>query len=97
MTNYFTNIINILDIHKKKSKKSEVVSQMIYGDSFSILKKNKQWIEIKNREDNYKGYIQNKNYLKYLKPTHKISVLKATVYKSPNKNKKFMSYHLIQK
>lgn len=88
MTKYLTNIINILDIYKKRSKKSEVVSQMIYGDSFSILKKNKQWIKIKTKEDKYKGYIQNKNYSKYIKPTHKISVLKAKVYKSPNKKKK---------
>ena len=64
---------------------------MIYGDSFSILKKNKQWIKIKTKEDKYKGYIQNKNYSKYIKPTHKISVLKAKVYKSPNKKKKLMS------
>lgn len=88
MTNYYTNIITVLNIYKKSSKRSEIVSQMIYGDSFSISKKKGQWIKIKTKEDNYVGFIQNKRYVKYLKPTHKIHVLKAKVYKFPNKLKK---------
>jgi cell wall-associated NlpC family hydrolase len=58
---------------------------MIYGESFSILKKNNKWLKIKIKEDNYKGYIQRKNYPEYLKPSHKINKLKAEIYKSPNK------------
>jgi hypothetical protein len=85
MTKFYTIIIADLNIYKNPSIKSEVVSQMIYGDSFSILKKTSRWIKIKTKEDNYSGYIQNKNYLKYLVPTHKINVLKAKVYKLPNK------------
>ena len=88
MTKYYTNIISVLNIYKKPSKKSEVVSQMVYGDSFSISKKTKRWIKIKTKEDNYSGYILNKDYLEFLKPTHKINVLKANIYKYPNKLKK---------
>ena len=61
---------------------------MIYGESFSISKKNKKWLKIKIKEDNYKGFIQNKNYSKYLKPTHKINKLKTKVYKFSNKRLK---------
>jgi len=61
---------------------------MIYGDSFSIIKENNKWLKIKIKEDGYLGFIQNKNYKTYLKPTHKINKLKAKVYKSPNKQKK---------
>ena len=74
MTKYYTNIINVLNIYKKPSKKSEIVSQMIFGDSFSIIRKFDQWIKIKTKEDNYIGYIKNKNYSNFVKPTHKISV-----------------------
>ena len=89
MTEYYTNSVPVLNIYKKPSNKSEIVSQMIFGDSFSILnKKTNRWIKIKTREDNYNGYIQNKNYVKYLKPTHKISVLSAKIYKSSNVKKK---------
>ena len=58
---------------------------MIYGESFSISKKNNKWLKIKIKEDNYKGYIQRKNYSEYLKPSHKINKLNAKIYKSPNK------------
>ena len=39
MTKYFTNNHIITNLYKKPSPKSEIVTQMIYGDSFSISKK----------------------------------------------------------
>ena len=33
--------------------------------------------KIKIKEDNYKGYILNKKYSKFLKPTHKVISVKA--------------------
>ena len=88
MTKYFTNNFSVVDIHKKPSTKSEIVTQMIFGDSFSIYKKNKKWLKIKIIEDGYKGYVKNKNYSNFLKPTHKINTLKAKVYKFSKKQKK---------
>ena len=41
MTKYYTNVFPIINIFKKPSKKSEIVTQMIYGESFSISKKTK--------------------------------------------------------
>ena len=54
---------------------------------FSIIKKSKKWLKIKIKEDNYKGYILNRNFNNYIKPTHKINVLKSKVYKFPNRSK----------
>ena len=88
MTKYFTNNFSIINIYKKPSIKSEIVTQMIYGDSFSISKKSKKWLKIKIKEDNYKGYIKNKKYSNFSKPTHKVNTLKAKIFKLPNKIKK---------
>ena len=88
MTKYFTNNFSVTNLHKKPSLKSEIVTQMIYGDSFSISKKSRKWLKIKIKEDNYKGYIENKKYSNYLKPTHKVNILKAKIFKFPNKIKK---------
>ncbi len=88
MTKYFTNNFSVTNLHKRPSVKSEIVTQMIYGDNFSISKKSKKWLKIKIKEDNYKGYIINKKYSSFLNPTHKINVLKAKVFKFPNKIKK---------
>jgi len=88
MTKYLTNNHSLINLHKKPSTKSEIVTQIIYGESFSILRKAKKWFKIKIKEDGYKGYIQNKKFSKFLRPNHKISVLKAKVYKFPNKMNK---------
>ena len=85
---YFTNNFSILNLYRRPSSKSELVTQMIYGDTFSILKKTKKWLKIKIKEDKYKGYIKNKKYSNFLKPTHKINSLKAKIYKFPGKIKK---------
>ncbi len=88
MSKYFTNNFSVINLHKKPSVKSEIVTQMIYGDSFSISKRSKKWLKIKIKEDNYKGYIRNRKYSKFLKPTHKINTLKAKIFKFPNRIKK---------
>ena len=96
MTRYFTNNFSVTNLYKKPSVKSEIVTQMIYGDSFSISKKSKKWLKIKIKEDNYKGYIINKKYSNFLKPTHKVNTLKAKIFKFPNKIKK-MKFLLLLK
>ena len=67
MTKQFTNNFVVNNLYKKASIKSEVVTQMLYGDNFSILKKNRKWLKIKIKEDGYKGYIKNNNFPKLLK------------------------------
>ena len=88
MTKYLTNNFSVINLYKKASIKSEVVTQILYGEHFSILKKKHKWLKIKIKEDNYKGYIQRKNYSEYLKPSHKINKLNAKIYKQANKKKK---------
>ena len=77
MTKYLTNNFSFLNLYKKSSIKSEIVTQMIFGDSFSILKRNRKWLKIKIKEDGYKGFIKNKEFQSFLKPTHKIKVLRS--------------------
>ena len=88
MAKFFTNNLSVINLYKRPSIKSEVVTQMIFGESFSVLKKDKNWLRIKIKVDNYRGFIQNKKFSNFLKPTHKIHVLKAKIYKFPNKKRK---------
>ena len=88
MTKYFTNNFTVTNLHKKPSIKSEIVTQMIYGESFSVSKKVKKWLKIKIKEDGYSGYIKNKKFSKFLKPTHKVNVLKSKIFIQPNKRVK---------
>ena len=68
------------NIYKKASKNSEVTSQILYGEKFKILSKNKGWVKIKSSFDNYTGYIKNKDYVEKLSPNYKVYSLKAKIF-----------------
>ena len=90
--NFFYNR-QFSNIYKRSSRFSEVTSQILYGEKFKILSKNKNWIKIKSLFDNYVGYIKNEKYVKNYKPTHKICNLKATIFSKPNnKTKNFLPF-----
>jgi gamma-D-glutamyl-L-lysine dipeptidyl-peptidase len=76
------------NIYKKASKNSEVTSQIIYGEKFKILSKNKKWVKIKTLFDNYIGYIENKEYFKKFFPKYKVYSLKAIIFNKLNKKTK---------
>ena len=76
----------IINIHEKTSLKSKISSQLLFGEKFEILRKQKEWLKIKTSYDKYVGYIKNRNFTKNLKITHKISSLKANLYYKPERN-----------
>jgi len=89
------NNLSILNVYKKKTEKSKVVTQLLYGENFKKIKKFRSWIKIKNSSDNYIGYIKNKNFPTNDKNTHKICVLYSNLYLKPNiesKIKKKLSF-----
>ena len=89
------NNLSVLKVYKKKSLKSEVVTQLLYGDTFKQLKKTKSWIKIKSDLDNYKGFIVNKIFPDNHKNTHKVFSLCSNLYSKPSnkfKIKKKLSF-----
>ena len=88
---YYKKLLS--NIYKRPSKVSEVTSQIIYGEKFNIISKNKNWFKIKTSFDNYIGYIKNENCINDVEPTHKISVLRTGVFdKSKRKTKYFLTF-----
>jgi len=81
--NNFYFIGNYTNIYKKPSKFSGVTSQIIYGEKFKILSKNKEWLKIKTLFDNYVGYIKNRQYIDKINSNYKVSNLKANIFKKP--------------
>ena len=82
MQSNFYFIGNFSNIYKKPSSRSEVTSQIIYGEKFKILSKDKNWIKIKTSFDNYKGFIRNSKYIEKFSPNYKVSSLKAKIFKN---------------
>ena len=79
---------SVLNVYKKRTKKSAVVTQLLYGDSFKKLDQKGSWLKIKNDSDYYKGYIKNKKFSLIYKSTHKVCVLHSNLYLSPNQKNK---------
>ncbi len=84
MSKFYTNNYSDINLYRKKSSKSEVMTQMIYGDIFFPIKRSNKWWKIKIKDDGYVGFIKKRNFIKSLKPTHKVSKLSAKIYKKPN-------------
>ncbi len=94
MKNNFRNNLPIVNLHKKKSLKSRIDTQLLYGDNFKVIKKYSGWKKIRIKKDGYIGYIKNKKFSQPIKPNFKVSVLKASLFKKPNskKVKQFLPY-----
>ncbi len=76
--------LSFINVYKKKNINSEIVTQLIYGDSFKKINKKRGWIKIKTKSDNYSGFIKKRFYPSDQKNTHKVSNLKADLYLKPN-------------
>ncbi len=72
------------NIYKLPNKRSEVTSQILYGEKFKILAKRKGWIKIKSLYDRYVGFIKNKNYVSKLEISHKVINIEANIFKNSN-------------
>ena len=80
------------NIYKLPNSRSEVTSQILYGERFKILSKRKGWIKIKSLYDRYSGFIKDKKYVKELKISHKVSNIQANIFKNPNTKTKRTLY-----
>ena len=94
--NFFCKSLYI-NLYEYPSYKSKVSSQILYGEKFKILLKKKNWFKIKTSYDSYIGYIKKTHYTEKFNPTHKISNLKARIFKYPKnlikyKSKKFLPF-----
>ena len=84
----FSNNYPIINLYKKKSITTKIVTQMLYGENFTFLRKFGNWYKIKLYTDNYVGFIIKKKFAKPFKATHKVSVLAANIYGKPSNKAK---------
>ena len=59
--------LSIVPLRLEASDKSELVSQLLYGDFFMVLEQRKSWSKIQLDFDNYEGWIDNKQFLEISK------------------------------
>tara|TARA_B100000902_G_C27200555_1_gene858821 strand:- start:70 stop:804 length:735 start_codon:yes stop_codon:yes gene_type:complete len=54
--------LSAVPMRKFQSDQSEMTNQILFGETFNVIKKNKKWSFIKLKHDNYTGWIDNKQY-----------------------------------
>jgi len=55
-------VLPVIPMRKKKSDKSEMINQILFGETFYIIKKLSKWSYIELTHDRYQGWIDNKQY-----------------------------------
>ena len=77
--------INSVAIRKEPSNTSEMVSQLLFGETFKISEFNKKWIKILTDFDNYEGWVLANQFLK----------LEENQYIDINANNSYLSNELV--
>jgi gamma-D-glutamyl-L-lysine dipeptidyl-peptidase len=54
--------LSIIPLRIEPSDRSEIVSQILFGEHFEIIEIQKQWTHIKLQYDDYEGWIDSKQY-----------------------------------
>lgn len=64
MDNYHVCRLAVAPIRKEPSDRSEIVSQLLFGDRVEVLEKTEKWCLIKTRHDSYEGWMDYKQLQK---------------------------------
>lgn len=54
---YGISHLSIIPLRSEASHKSEMVSQLLFGEKFSVIKEQKNWFQVECSFDNYQGWI----------------------------------------
>ncbi|WP_196889716.1 C40 family peptidase [Aureivirga sp. CE67] len=74
---YAISNLSIIPMRDKPDDKSEMVSQILFGEHFKVIEQRKKWSKVRTAYDNYEGWIDNKQYEIISKETYN------TLEKSP--------------
>lgn len=53
--------VSVSPVRKESSDRSEMVTQLLYGEKVEILKKSKNWLKLKADFDGYQGFVDHKH------------------------------------
>ncbi|MGP8214146.1 MAG: NlpC/P60 family protein [Bacteroidia bacterium] len=62
--------LSIIPCRKDTSDRSEMVTQLLFGEYFEVLEEYKNWLRIRSGIDGYEGWIDSKQYLPVSKETY---------------------------
>lgn len=67
MINYGISELSVIPVRKESNDKSEMTTQILFGETFQIIEEQGSWSNIKLAFDNYEGWIDSKSISKISK------------------------------
>ena len=52
--------LSVVPMRAEPSDKSELISQILYGETFSVVESHEKWSKVRNTLDGYEGFVDNK-------------------------------------
>ena len=87
MIKYGISILSIIPLRLDSNDKSEMTSQILFGEHFKVLKENKKWSFIQLEHDKYQGWICNKQ----------VTYINKNEYDNLSNNNKFFTNNITSK
>ena len=54
--------LTVIPMRGEPSHRAEMVSQILFGETYSVLETGKEWVYVKTHHDSYEGWIQRKQH-----------------------------------
>jgi cell wall-associated NlpC family hydrolase len=75
-------IVPALPMRKEASERSEMVSQVLYGEEITIIEKTEKWLKINTLFDNYEGWVDAKGIGEYTTPNNYNKLIVSTLFEN---------------
>jgi hypothetical protein len=73
--NYGISLLSIIPMRKEPREQSEMISQLLFGESYQVLDETDNWISILTQFDHYTGWINRKLFVEISEPSfHDFSI-----------------------
>ncbi|WP_298778855.1 C40 family peptidase [uncultured Polaribacter sp.] len=72
--------LSIIPVRLEASDTSEMTNQLLFGEHFIVLEKQKKWSKIKLHFDNHEGYIDNKQFVEISEENYTKLTNQDTIY-----------------
>ena len=72
--------LSIVPLRAEESDTSEMISQVLFGEHFEILERQKNWSKIRLTFDNFEGFIDNKQFIEISEENYTLICNNTPVY-----------------
>lgn len=88
--------LSIIPIRELPSHKSQMVSQLLFGETVAVIEESEDWLFVKNSTDGYLGWIEQKQLTPIsISDLHKWNLLPKVVATTPFSNIEFENQQMI--